>query len=164
MQRPFVEFRDASSAYQEQTLDVIVTGVNTHFAAGTTAASFGPGISINQVTVTSATVATVHLTVSLAAIPGPRHRDDDDGPRKRERDRRFAVLAKETPTITWPTPADIVPPPAALEVRAPAIEARDVLQSRALAERPELRAAEARVQAREAAVVSPAASPCPTCG
>ena len=52
VQRPFVGSVAPASAYQEQALDVIVTGVNTHFVAGTTAASFGPGISISQVTVT----------------------------------------------------------------------------------------------------------------
>jgi len=44
------------------------------------------------------------------------------------------------------------PPPAALEPRAPAAGARDALLDRAFAERPERRAAEARVRAREAAV------------
>ena len=51
-----------------------------------------------------------------------------------------------------PPELPLPPPPATLEVRAPANEPRDALQTRALAERPELRAAEARVQAREAAV------------
>jgi outer membrane protein TolC len=44
------------------------------------------------------------------------------------------------------------PPPAVLDARPPAVEARAALEARALAERPELRAAEARLAAREANV------------
>ncbi len=66
-------------------------------------------------------------------------------------DRRIAqeqlnALLHRSPELPLP------PPPATLEPRAPADEPRDALLARALAERPELRAAEARVRAREAAV------------
>jgi hypothetical protein len=44
-----------------------VTGVNTHFVAGQTLASFGAGVTVNGVTVQSATQATVNVTVQLAA-------------------------------------------------------------------------------------------------
>jgi outer membrane protein TolC len=56
------------------------------------------------------------------------------------------VLLHRSPEL--PLPAS----PARLEPRAPAGEPRDALLARALAERPELRAAEARIAAREAAV------------
>jgi cobalt-zinc-cadmium efflux system outer membrane protein len=56
------------------------------------------------------------------------------------------VLLHRSPEL--PLPAS----PAMLEPRAPAGEPRDALLARALAERPELRAAEARIAAREAAV------------
>jgi outer membrane protein TolC len=56
------------------------------------------------------------------------------------------VLLHRSPGLPLP------PPPAALEVRPPAPEPREALDARALDERPELRAAEARLAAREAAV------------
>jgi outer membrane protein TolC len=56
------------------------------------------------------------------------------------------VLLHRSPELPLP------PPPAALEVRPPAPEPREALEARALDERPELRAAEARLAAREAAV------------
>lgn len=56
------------------------------------------------------------------------------------------VLLHRSPELPLP------PPPALLELRAPAPEPREALEARALDERPELRAAEARLAAREAAV------------
>jgi Quinohemoprotein amine dehydrogenase, alpha subunit domain III len=108
VQRPFVSSVSPTSAYQEQTLDVVVTGVNTHFTNGVTTASFGAGVSINQVTVTSATQATVNITVQLSAVPGARTVTMTTGLESASGTALFTVLAKETPVITWPTPADIV--------------------------------------------------------
>jgi hypothetical protein len=51
-------------APQSTTLDVEITGANTHFAAGTTQVLFGPQITVNSVTVNSATDLTVNITTS----------------------------------------------------------------------------------------------------
>ena len=49
-----------------------ITGQNTHFVQGTTVASFGAGITINSLTVNSATSATANLTVQNGAALGAR--------------------------------------------------------------------------------------------
>lgn len=59
-----------ASGGQGATLNVVVTGVNTHFTAGVTTAAFGPGISVNSVSVTNATSATVNITIAGNATPG----------------------------------------------------------------------------------------------
>ena len=61
-----------NEAGQGQTLDVAVSGVNTSFIDGVTAAAFGPGITVNSVSVQSATSATVNITVSTGAAVGQR--------------------------------------------------------------------------------------------
>jgi YVTN family beta-propeller protein len=57
---------------QNSTLNVTVAGSLTHFAQGTTTATFGAGITVNSVTVTNSTTATVNITISPTATPGPR--------------------------------------------------------------------------------------------
>jgi hypothetical protein len=60
------------------TLEVSITGSYTHFAQGTTVASFGPGIAVGggtagqpgPVTVTSATSATASIAISASATVG----------------------------------------------------------------------------------------------
>ena len=49
-----------------------LTGQNTHFLAGTTTVEFGSGITVNSVTVESATSATVNITISPTAFTGAR--------------------------------------------------------------------------------------------
>jgi RHS repeat-associated protein len=64
-----------------QTLSVTITGANTTFVQGSTAASFGAGISVGgaaagaagPVTVTSSTTATAQLTIDPAALLGSRN-------------------------------------------------------------------------------------------
>jgi RHS repeat-associated protein len=56
-----------------QTLSVAVTGVFSNFLQGSTIAGFGAGITTNSVTVTSATAATVSITVAGNATGGPRN-------------------------------------------------------------------------------------------
>jgi hypothetical protein len=99
-----------ASGYQEQSLEVVVTGVNTHFAAGQTLASFGAGVTVTGVTVQSATQATVNVTVQLAATPGVRTVTMTTGLESASSSVTglFTVVAKETPVISWATPADIV--------------------------------------------------------
>jgi hypothetical protein len=57
---------------QGQTLTVNVTGLNTNFVQGTTAATFGAGISVNSVTVNSATSLSVSLAIANNALLGSR--------------------------------------------------------------------------------------------
>ena len=60
-----------SIAIQGQTLDLTVQGDSTSFGS-TTQFSFGSGITVNTVSVTSATSATVNVTVSPIAATGAR--------------------------------------------------------------------------------------------
>ncbi len=61
-----------ASGLQGQTLNVAVTGQFTAFVNGTTTASFGPGITVNSVTVSTATTATVNVTIGALADIGSR--------------------------------------------------------------------------------------------
>jgi RHS repeat-associated protein len=54
----------------QQTLSVALTGLLTHFVQGTTTASFGAGISVVSLTVTSATSATAVLNINATAVVG----------------------------------------------------------------------------------------------
>jgi uncharacterized repeat protein (TIGR01451 family) len=56
-----------------QGVSVVITGQNTHFAQGSTAASFGAGITVASLTVSSATSATAVLNISATAALGPRN-------------------------------------------------------------------------------------------
>ncbi len=62
-----------SSAAQGTVAQVVhVTGVNTHFLAGTTTANFGDGITINSISVTDVTNMDVNITVDPLARTGGR--------------------------------------------------------------------------------------------
>jgi len=61
-----------ASADQGATLDITVTGTNTNFSSGITAASFGSGITANSVSVTDSTHAVVNITTAAFATPGQR--------------------------------------------------------------------------------------------
>ena len=61
-----------ASGQQGQTLNVAVTGLFTAFVNGTTTADFGAGITVNSVNVTSATAATVNISISPLASPANR--------------------------------------------------------------------------------------------
>lgn len=54
------------------TLDVAITGANTHFSQGTSTVSFGAGITVNSVTVGSATQLSANITIAGGAAPGAR--------------------------------------------------------------------------------------------
>lgn len=69
---PFVASASPVSANQGDTLNVNVAGQYTNFVAGTTAANFGAGITVNSVSVSSATAATVNLSIDPAATVGVR--------------------------------------------------------------------------------------------
>lgn len=58
---------------QGQTLNVTITGENTHFADGTSVASFsGTGITVNSTNVTSATTAVANITIAAGSTLGFR--------------------------------------------------------------------------------------------
>ncbi len=73
-QTPAIIFVNPNTGQQGQSnLPVSITGDNTHFAQGTTAASFGPGITVVSLTVISPATATAVLNIDLAAVAGPRN-------------------------------------------------------------------------------------------
>jgi len=51
------------------SLDVGITGTNTNWIQGTTIGTFGPGISLNTLTINSATSATANITIAANATP-----------------------------------------------------------------------------------------------
>jgi len=53
-----------------QTLDVVLTGSN--YISGATAVSFGPDITVNNISVTSPTSLTANITILATAATGPR--------------------------------------------------------------------------------------------
>ena len=57
----------------QQNLSVAIIGQSTHFAQGTTTASFGDGITMVSLTVNSPTSATAVLHINPAALAGPRN-------------------------------------------------------------------------------------------
>lgn len=61
------------SALPGTTLNLTVTGENTHFVNGDTTASLGQGVTVNSVNVTSATTATLNITVDAGAALGFRN-------------------------------------------------------------------------------------------
>jgi hypothetical protein len=54
-----------------QTLSVTITGLYTNWVNGTTTASFGSGITVNSVTVSSPTSLTANITIGAGAALGP---------------------------------------------------------------------------------------------
>ena len=54
---------------QGETANVAITGTNTNWAHGITVGNFGAGISVNTLTVNSATSATANVTVAANATP-----------------------------------------------------------------------------------------------
>jgi len=55
-----------------QNFSVSITGFDTHWVQGTTAAGFGAGITVVSLSVTNATSATAVINVDPAAVIGPR--------------------------------------------------------------------------------------------
>ncbi len=70
---PALTLVSPSGARRGQTdLIVSLTGQVTHFVQGTTAATFGAGMTVNSTTVQSATQATASVTIAGDAALGPR--------------------------------------------------------------------------------------------
>ena len=58
-----------AAASRGQTVVVTLTGVNTNFAAGVSQVTAGPGVTVANVAVSSATTMTAQLTIAAAARP-----------------------------------------------------------------------------------------------
>jgi probable HAF family extracellular repeat protein len=71
-QTPSINSVTPSSGQQGQSQAVVVTGLNTHFVQGTSAANFGTGTTVNTVSVTDATHLTAQITIDSAATLGTR--------------------------------------------------------------------------------------------
>ncbi|MGH9350497.1 MAG: carboxypeptidase regulatory-like domain-containing protein, partial [Vicinamibacterales bacterium] len=69
---PAIAGVEPAGGQQGQTLDVAITGVNTHFVQGATTVDFGLDIAVNSVTVAGATSLTANITIGAAAALGPR--------------------------------------------------------------------------------------------
>jgi hypothetical protein len=70
---PVITLVNPNSGTQGQTgLNVAITGQSTHFAAGTSAVSFGAGITVGTVTVTDATHLTAQISIDASAALGGR--------------------------------------------------------------------------------------------
>ncbi len=77
---PTISSVSPGSALQGQSIQVLISGQNTHFLQGTTKANFGPGISVNGgiagapgvVQVTSPTTATAQISVPATSDTGNR--------------------------------------------------------------------------------------------
>ena len=71
---PSLSAPNPTSGYQGDTsLNIAVSGTGTHFINGTTTANFGANITVNSVTVTSVTAATVNITIAAGAASGARN-------------------------------------------------------------------------------------------
>ena len=70
---PFVSSASPNSAHQNDTLNVVVTALYTHFSQANTTADFGAGITVNTLTVNSSTQATANITIDPAAATGARN-------------------------------------------------------------------------------------------
>ena len=68
----FLASLSPTEARQGQTIDVQITGANTGFVPDETLVTFGPGIVVDTVTVTSPTAAIARITIDRDAGIGPR--------------------------------------------------------------------------------------------
>lgn len=55
-----------------QSVNVAIVGENTNFVQGTTQVNIGPGVTVTNVVVSSATLVRAQVTVATAAMLGPR--------------------------------------------------------------------------------------------
>ncbi|MBC7925675.1 MAG: Ig-like domain-containing protein, partial [Bryobacteraceae bacterium] len=89
---------------QGSTLTVAIAGQNTSFVQGSTSASFGSGISLNSLTISSPTAASASITIAAGASVGPRTVTLTTGGQVASLANAFAVRAA-TPVITTVAPA-----------------------------------------------------------
>ncbi len=69
--RPIVASVSPNSAAAGQTVTVTITGQNTYFNGGPPQVAAGPGMTVSNVTVVSASVIVAQFTVAANAAPGP---------------------------------------------------------------------------------------------
>jgi hypothetical protein len=70
---PSISVVDPPTGTQGITTNVALTGLFTNWVQGTSVASFGSGITVNTLTVNSATSATANITISQTATIGSRN-------------------------------------------------------------------------------------------
>ena len=70
--RPIVVSVSPSAALPGQTANVTITGQNTYFNGGSPQVVAGPGITVSNISVSSATSMTAQLSVAPNAATGPR--------------------------------------------------------------------------------------------
>ncbi|MBU4392098.1 MAG: hypothetical protein KJ907_10650 [Actinobacteria bacterium] len=103
---PSIASVSPTSGRRGQTLDVSITGSNTSFAGGTSAAAFGSGITVNSTTVTDATHATANITISDNAATGARDVNVTTGSEiPKALSGGFTVNKHNAPTVTGITPS-----------------------------------------------------------
>jgi hypothetical protein len=90
-----------------QSVSVVITGQNTHFVQGTTAASFGAGITVASLAVSSATSATAVLNISATAALGARNVSMTTGAEVATLAGGFTVAPF---VVTFATPPPATPP------------------------------------------------------
>ena len=83
--------------------NVVVTGQYTHFVQGTTTANFGPNITVNSVSVSSAASLTASITISATAAPGPQPVTITTGAETASLTSGFNITAPVAgmPTLLW---------------------------------------------------------------
>ena len=62
-----------SGGYRGDTLNVVITGSNTNFVNGVSAANFGSNITVNSTTVTDSTHLTANISINTSAATGARN-------------------------------------------------------------------------------------------
>ncbi len=93
-----------SVATAGQSATVSITTLNTHFLQGTTAVSLGAGVTVNSLTVNSATSLTAALSLDPNAAPGSRDLTITTGTETLTATVAFNVAAPNLPAITSVSP------------------------------------------------------------
>ncbi len=113
---PFLSNISPNAAQQGQTGSVTILGSYTNFAPGLSQVSFGAGVTVNSVTVNSATSLSAQISVSAAATPGLRNVTVQTGAQTATGPNGFSVLGP----VTGPGPTvAITSPTEASEITAP---------------------------------------------
>ena len=86
-----------------QNLSVSITGTNTHFVQGTSTATFGAGITVVSVAVSSATALTAVIGIDPLALTGPRD----------------VTVTTGTEIVTLAGGFTVLPPPPAVSTNLP---------------------------------------------
>ena len=93
MPQPLIASLTVTAGHQGQTLDVGIAGQDTTFQPGLTSVTFGPGITVNTISVQNPTEVTVNVTIANDASIGPRLVDVATGRQEAILGNAFNVLA-----------------------------------------------------------------------